>query len=133
TQAPSHERRLRRLERLERRTAADASHAREQGIGWRGATIVGWSGMRGVVTLAAAQSIPTSVPYRSQLVLIAFAVAVLTLLIHGLSLPALIRKLRPSGPTQKEQAEELMGLYNELVQAGESALDTILENDREHA
>lgn len=128
-----HQRRLRRLERLERRTAANASHAREQGIGWRGATIVGWSGMRGVVTLAAAQSIPTSVPYRSQLVLIAFAVAVLTLLIHGLSLPSLIRKLRPAGPTKRDQAEELTGLYNELVIAGQTALDTLVEQDRAHA
>lgn len=117
---------LRRAERLERRSAADAAHAREQGLDWRGATIVGWSGMRGVVTLAAAQSIPISVPYRSQLVLIAFSVAVFTLLLHGLTLPSMIRRLRPAGPSRSEREEELISLYNTLVEAGKTALDNEL-------
>ncbi len=129
----SHALRLRRIELLERRTAADAAHAREQGLDWRGATILGWSGMRGVVTLAAAQSIPTTVPYRSQLVLIAFAVAVATLLLHGLSLPALIRKLRPAGPSKDDRTEELVSLYAELVESGKAALEAAVEQEREAA
>ena len=124
---------LRRLELIERRTAADAAHAREQGLDWRGATILGWSGMRGVVTLAAAQSIPTTVPYRSQLVLIAFGVAVITLLLHGLSLPALIRKLRPAGPSKSDRTEELISLYNDLVESGRVALEAALAQERERS
>ncbi|KKI18969.1 hypothetical protein XM48_10070, partial [Leucobacter sp. Ag1] len=43
---------LQRVERMARRTAADLEHAQTQSFGWRGAFILGWSGMRGVVTLA---------------------------------------------------------------------------------
>lgn len=113
--------RLVRAERHERRSTADLEHAREQGLDWRGALTLSWSGMRGVVTLAAAQSIPTEVPYRSQLVLIAFMVAVATLLLHGLSLPAVIRKLRPSGPSVSDQNQQLLALYHDLAEAGAQA------------
>lgn len=122
-----------RLSRVARRTAADATHAREQGLDWRGTTILGWSGMRGVVTLAAAQSIPDSVPFRSQLVLIAFIAAVVTLLLHGLTLPPLIRKLRPQGPSVSDRTEELVSLYADLVEAGTTAVDAEIEHEREIA
>jgi len=125
--------RLDRLDLAAKRTAADAQHAREQGLDWRGATILGWSGMRGVVTLAAAQSIPTTVPFRSQLVLIAFIAAVVTLLLHGLTLPALIRKLRPQGPSASDRSQELVALYTDLVEAGTTALEAELEHERELA
>lgn len=125
--------RVQRADLLARRSAADLAHARSQGLGWRGGFAVGWSGMRGVVTLAAAQSIPTAVPYRSQLVLIAFIVAVASLLLYGLSLPTVIRKLRPSGPSKSDRAEELIGLYADLTEAGEAALDAALAHEHELA
>lgn len=124
---------LSQMRRAARRTEADAAHAREQGLDWRGATILGWSGMRGVVTLAAAQSIPTSVPFRSQLVLIAFVAAVATLLLHGLTLPSLIRKLRPQGPSSNDRRQELVALTTDLVEAGLTAVDAEIENERELA
>ena len=123
----------RRFERAARRSEADAAHARDQGLDWHGATILGWSGMRGVVTLAAAQSIPTSVPYRSQLVLIAFFAAVITLLLHGLTLPGMIRRLRPGGPTASDRGKELIALYTDLMESGETALEATIEHDAEHA
>ena len=122
--------RVRRADFLARRSAADLEHARSQGLGWRGGFTLGWSGMRGVVTLAAAQSIPTEVPYRSQLVVIAFIVAVVTLLLHGLTLPNVVRKLRPSGPSKSDRAEELINLYNDLSEAGTTALEAELEHER---
>lgn len=109
--------------RLARRSAADLQHAREQGLDRRGGLILGWSGMRGVVTLAAAQSIPITVPFRSQLVLIAFVVAVTTLLLHGLTLPSLIRRLRPAGPSHDDRSQELISLYIDLVEEGVNALE----------
>jgi len=124
--------RMRRFERAVRRSEADAQHARDQGLDWHGATILGWSGMRGVVTLAAAQSIPTSIEFRSQLVLIAFFAAVITLLLHGLSLPGLIRKLRPSGPTADQRSTELTSLYTDLMESGEEALRAAQLEDAEH-
>ncbi|HEX5331627.1 MAG TPA: Na+/H+ antiporter [Cellulomonas sp.] len=60
--------------------------------------VVSWAGMRGVVTLAAAAAIPATVngapfPARATLQLVAYAVAIGTLLLQGLSLPWVIRRL----------------------------------------
>lgn len=115
-------RKLRKLERLELRSRADLAHEQEQQLGWRDGFIISWSGMRGVVTLAAAQSIPTDVPYRSQVILIAFAVAVITLLLHGLSLPPVIRKLWPDGAAGHD-AGELQSLGHDLMEAANEAID----------
>jgi CPA1 family monovalent cation:H+ antiporter len=56
-------------------------------------TIVVWAGMRGVVTLAAAQTLPEQTPARDLLVFIAFLVAAGSLMLQGLTLPALVRRL----------------------------------------
>lgn len=124
---------LDRIDRAVRRVEADAEHARAQGLNRRGAVILGWSGMRGVVTLAAAQSIPTEVPFRSQLVLIAFMAAITTLLLHGLTLPALIRRLRPQGPSDNDRSEELISLYHGLVEAGTDAINVALAREQDLA
>ncbi len=125
-------RRLRRLEILEQRSQADLAHEQEQQLGWRDGAVLSWSGMRGVVTLAAAQSIPTSVPYRPQLILIAFLIAVITLLLHGLSLPIFIRKLWPKGANPKSNAAEMESLSHDLFEAVDAALEDELEADEAH-
>jgi CPA1 family monovalent cation:H+ antiporter len=60
---------------------------------WQVPAVIAWSGMRGAVTLAAAFVIPADVPGRHTLVFLAFFVTVATLLLHGLTLPAVIRWL----------------------------------------
>ena len=60
---------------------------------WRETTVVGWAGMRGAVSLAAALALPNGFPGRDLVVFITFAVIVATLVGQGLSLPPLIRKL----------------------------------------
>jgi CPA1 family monovalent cation:H+ antiporter len=55
--------------------------------------IISWSGMRGIVTLAAALAVPSGFPYRDLIVLTAFAVVVGTLVIQGLTLKPLLRAL----------------------------------------
>lgn len=55
--------------------------------------VIAWTGMRGVVTLAAAAGIPESFPHRADLQVLAFVVAVGTLLLQGSTLPPLIRRL----------------------------------------
>lgn len=63
-------------------------------------TVVGWSGMRGVLTLAAALSLPAFTdsgqpfPERQSIILYAYAVILVTLVGQGLSLPVLIRRLK---------------------------------------
>jgi CPA1 family monovalent cation:H+ antiporter len=60
---------------------------------WRETTVVGWAGMRGAVSLAAALALPPDFPQRDLLVFITFAVIVATLVGQGLTLPPLIRRL----------------------------------------
>src|SRR5690606_5499783 len=72
-------------------TTARSGHERGAPGAGRGGAVLAWSGMRGVVTLAAAQSLPVDFPHRSQLVLIAFVVALVTLVVQGGTLPLLIR------------------------------------------
>ncbi|MFC3298107.1 sodium:proton antiporter [Arthrobacter agilis] len=117
------ERRQRALTRLYERRQADLELERREGFGWKGATVLGWSGMRGVVTLAAAQSLPSSFAYREQLVLIAFTVAVATLLLQGSTLPALIRLLRIEGIDAATDREESATLFDELRVEGLRVLD----------
>ena len=59
----------------------------------RNVFIVGWAGMRGVVSLAAALALPLELPHRDLLVFLTFAVILATLVGQGLTLPLLIRKL----------------------------------------
>ena len=55
-----------------------------------------WAGMRGAITLAAAQTLPEDTPSRSLLILIAFLVATSSLLLQGGTLAPLISRLRPA-------------------------------------
>src|SRR5581483_8113706 len=55
--------------------------------------VIAWAGMRGVVSLAAAQALPASFPHRPLLLFLTFGVILSTLVVQGLSLPALIRRL----------------------------------------
>jgi CPA1 family monovalent cation:H+ antiporter len=69
----------------------------------RATFIVGWTGMRGVVALAAAQSLPLTLaggvplPHRDLMIFLTFSVILVTLVLQGLSLPPLIRALGLSG------------------------------------
>ncbi|WP_404339496.1 cation:proton antiporter [Sphingomonas sp. MMS12-HWE2-04] len=68
---------------------------------------IGWCGMRGLVTLAAAFALPGDFPQRDLIVLSAFAVVIATLVLQGLSLSPLIRVLglrAGDGPDPEEEA-----------------------------
>jgi Na+/H+ antiporter len=73
--------------------------------------IVGWTGMRGVIALAAAMSLPellddgSAFPQRDVLIFLTFCVILITLVAQGISLPSLIRKLGMAG-TSSPNGEE---------------------------
>lgn len=119
----------RRIGLAQQRAQADLDHERATQLGWRDGAVLSWSAMRGVVTLAAAQSIPTTVPFRPQLILIAFLVAVLTLLLHGLTLPPLIRRLWPGGTKSEQDNTELAALGKDLIEAGVEAIEDEVANE----
>lgn len=61
--------------------------------------LVGWCGMRGLVTLATAFALPADFPQRDLIVLTAFAVVLATLVVQGLTLAPLVRLLKLDGET----------------------------------
>lgn len=83
-------------------------------FGWRENLVIGWTGMRGVVTLAAAAGIPLlaaggeAFPGRAVIQAVAFGVTIGTLLLQGLTLPWLIRRLGIADPQgAQHHAEQL--------------------------
>jgi Na+/H+ antiporter len=78
---------------------------------WSHLLIVGWTGMRGIVTLAAALALPvttaagTPFPFRAEIILLSFSVIFATLVLQGLSITPLIRALKLEEDRSLEQEE----------------------------
>ena len=96
---------------------------------WTYTFLVGWAGMRGVVTLAAAFVIPEDTPHRDVLLLIAFTVTAGTLFIQGLSLPWLARRLKVPSPDPAADALARANLLHQAGQAGLAELDRLEQDD----
>ncbi|MFD7022719.1 cation:proton antiporter [Promicromonospora sukumoe] len=111
-----------RLERIQgtlRRRTADIDYDLARPLGWREGTLLVWAGMRGVVTLAAAQTLPADTPNRSFLILVAFGVAFGTLLLQGSTLPWVTRRL---GLIGQDTTGDLPALRRETEQAARQFL-----------
>jgi len=124
--APSPERRRRRLDSMRERVSralADLDYYQASPMGWKHGTVIVWAGMRGVVTLAAAQTIPRSVEDRPVLIYIAFLVALISLMLQGFTLPWVVRllKLELPGAGTVDRAEQ-QRIDEELRAAAASAL-----------
>lgn len=96
---------------------------------WRGSVLVGWAGMRGVVTLAAAFAIPLAFPEREVLVVVALAVTAGTLFLQGPTLPLLARRLRLPSPDPREDALARAALFQKASVAGLRQLEQHLGED----
>ncbi|URD61866.1 Na+/H+ antiporter [Sphingomonas sp. KRR8] len=72
-----------------------AGWKRARPLGRRQATILAWTGMRGVVTLAVALTLPANMPGRDFMLVAAFAVILMTVVVQGGTLGMLIRVLKP--------------------------------------
>lgn len=104
----------RRLQQRELRNAkrgSDLDYFANEPLGPREGSVIVWAGMRGAITLAAAQTISTHAPMRALLLMIALFIAAGALIIQGLTLPALIRIVKPkmaSGDISEEEREKLL-------------------------
>jgi Na+/H+ antiporter len=96
---------------------------------WQHTAVLGWAGMRGVVTLAAAFAIPESFEYRETLILTALVVAAGTLFVQGSTLPWLVRRLRLSAPDPREDALARAALFEKATAAGLERLGTHIGDD----
>jgi CPA1 family monovalent cation:H+ antiporter len=90
--------------------------------------VIGWAGMRGVVTLAAAFSLPLTTPEgepfpgRDLMVWLAFAVIIVTLLLQGATLPAVVRLLRVR---REDPVEDLLAEAAVQYEASRTALEEL--------
>jgi len=121
--------------------------------------VIGWSGMRGVVALAAAISLPRILnsgkpfPERNLMIFLTFSVIFVTLVLQGLTLPSLIRRLGLAGTAghnvEEEAARRAMveaalayleqnrddapgefaSLYDELIRSQRRRLNTLEKTD----
>ncbi len=108
-------------------------HKNDDVPGARQIFVVGWTGMRGVIALAAAMSLPDTIdngspfPHRDLIVFLTFCVILVTLVFQGLTLSPLIRKLglaEPSGPRREElEARRL------VLEAAQARLEEIRQSD----
>jgi Na+/H+ antiporter len=90
------------------------------------AGLVSWAGMRGVVTLAAAQLLPEDLPDRDVLLLAAFTVVVGTLLVQGSTLPWLVRRVGVPPPDPAEDALQAAELGDAASAAGLKRLEELV-------
>jgi CPA1 family monovalent cation:H+ antiporter len=92
---------------------------------WTFTFVLGWAGMRGVVTLAAAFVIPEEAEHREILLLIAFTVVAGTLFIQGLSLPWVARRLGVPSPDPMDDALARATILQQASKAGFEELERL--------
>ena len=108
-----------------------SQRARRQG--WRARLVISWSGMRGAVSLAAALALPLTVdggapfPDRDLILFLTFAVIFTTLVVQGLSLPALIKRLgiTDDGAAENEELRARLG----ATKAALAQIDELAKED----
>jgi CPA1 family monovalent cation:H+ antiporter len=80
---------------------------RTRRVGWRFRFVNAWAGMRGAVSLAAALALPGDFPQRDLLIFLTFSVIFVTLVLQGLTLPPLIKRLGVLDDGEEEEREDL--------------------------
>jgi monovalent cation/hydrogen antiporter len=96
---------------------------------WQGIFLIGWSGMRGVVSLASALAIPLTLagnafPHRNLILFITFIVILITLVLQGLSLKPIIRLLKIDVNEKETEKLLALSLRIRLAESVLSYLDT---------
>jgi Na+/H+ antiporter len=109
--------------------------------GWKGSFIIGWAGMRGVVSLAAALSLPmltargNEFPHRNLIIFITFVVILVTLVFQGLTLPFIVKALKvkeidPIVPSdQQDLGIRLRLIYQSLKRLDENYPDEVSKSE----
>jgi monovalent cation/hydrogen antiporter len=105
---------------------------RPRRVGAQERLVLGWSGMRGAVSLAAALALPAGFPQRNLIIFVTFGVILATLVLQGLSLPGLIRRLglhRDDSDAQEELRGRLRATDAALARLEELAAEDWTRED----
>jgi len=104
-------------------------HQNDKLPSWRGILVAGWTGMRGVIALAAAIALPETLangnpfPQRNLIVFLAFSVIFVTLVLQGLTLPFVVRVLGVAGSPKDETEHEEKLARREMLDAALAYLE----------
>ncbi|MBF6175106.1 Na+/H+ antiporter [Nocardia blacklockiae] len=116
------------FQRWWRRRDTDEPHT------WRESVVTWWAGMRGVVTVALAVALPlgtdagAAFPGRAEVLFIAFAVVLFTLLVQGPTLPAVVRATHVQADTEQERILERR-LWTRILRAELARLEEIADSE----
>ncbi|MER7970784.1 sodium:proton antiporter, partial [Streptomyces sp. NPDC096080] len=108
---------------------------REENPGWKGPFVIGWAGMRGVVSLAIAFSIPVELhdgapfPGRNLILFLTFTTVIGTLVVQGVTLPTLIRLLKLPGRDSRAETLAEANAQAQASRAAERRLDELLADE----
>ncbi|MEU4191921.1 sodium:proton antiporter [Kribbella sp. NPDC026611] len=128
--SPSGEREENRLAWARKRLArsqADVDFEEREPITARDFLVLGWAGMRGVVTVAAVQTIPGDTPHVATVVLAAFLVALITLVLFGLTLPMVIARMKFEAESAEDKRDSVHALMRRVGAAAIDALGPLEE------
>jgi CPA1 family monovalent cation:H+ antiporter len=109
---------------------------REEDPTWKGPAVTSWAGMRGVVSLAIAFSVPLTVhggepfPQRNLILFLTFTTVIGTLVVQGLTLPPLIRLLKFPGRDRQAETLAEANAQAQASRAAEQRLDELLTDER---
>ncbi|MFE0455532.1 Na+/H+ antiporter [Streptomyces sp. NPDC058914] len=110
---------------------------REENPTWRGPVVIAWAGMRGVVSLAIAFSIPLTAdhgeepfPHRNLILFLTFTTVIGTLVVQGLTLPPLIRLLKFPEPDPQAATLAEANAQAQASRVAEERLDALLADER---
>lgn len=111
--------------------------AREENPTWRAPVVISWAGMRGVVSLAIAFSIPLTVdhgegafPHRNLILFLTFTTVIGTLVVQGLTLIPLIHLLKFPGRDRQAETLAEANAQAQASLAAEQHLDELLADER---
>ena len=115
------------------RWASRSLRERDPSPPWQAVSVVSWTGMRGVISLAAALALPLTTqtgapfPKRDLILFLTFCVILATLVVQGLSLPALIRALGLEDDGSQDE-EEITGRI-EVAEAALARIEELVEEE----
>jgi CPA1 family monovalent cation:H+ antiporter len=107
---------------------------RARRVGPAARIVAGWSGMRGAVTMAAALALPfrtdagAPLEGRDLIIFVSFMVVLFTVVVQGLTLPALVRKIGLAGDDEEEQEEEVLARIA-IAEAALARLEELQEEE----
>jgi Na+/H+ antiporter len=102
---------------------------RDPAPSWQGPVLISWAGMRGVVSLAAAFALPEEMPGRELILFVTFCVILATLMLQGLTLPWVVRRLGLDDAGAVERADrELATADHHIARVALAELERVAED-----